>query len=459
MTLGVVILAAGKGTRMHSAMPKVLHEAAGLPLVEHVARLADHIQATKKVLVLSEDCVEAVQSRFGDRYSYVVQHKRLGTGHAVLQARAALDGQVDEVLVLYGADPLMRVESLAGLVELRRETQALAAITTFIAQPPAGYGRIVRNERGQVQAIVEEKNASAEQRLITEVNQGVAVYAANWLWPALEALQPNPATHEYYLTDLVEQALQTAGEGAVVAWQLADAREALGVNDRWELAQASAILQARKLQALMQSGVTIIDPATTYIDLDVVVGPDTVILPGTLLRGATSIGRGCTIGPHSMIVDSTLADRCKVVYSVIEHARMETGCDIGPFGHLRKGAHLMEDVHMGNFGEVKNATLGRGTKMGHFSYIGDADVGADVNIGAGTITCNFAADGRKYRTEIGDGAFIGSDTLLRAPVTVGERGVTGAGSVVTKDVPPGGVAVGMPARVIRRLPPSEDSIS
>lgn len=448
MTLGVVVLAAGQGTRMKSATPKVLHRAAGLTLVEHVTRLADAVDASQIVLVLSDDTLEAVQQHFGDRYGYVVQHERLGTGHAVMQARELLQGKTDEVLVLYGADPLMQTASVQQLVAARRTIHAKAAITTFIATPPTGYGRIIRNQHGAITAIVEERDATPEQKLITEVNQGVAVYDAAWLWNALDQIKPNERNGEYYLTDLVELALHEGGEvGSLV---LRDPDEALGVNDRAQLAQIGAILNRRKLDQLMRDGVTIVDPANTYVDVDVQIGMDSVILPGSILKGTTQIGERCTIGPNSYIENSHLGNGCRVTYSMVEFARMDDGANIGPYGHLRKGAHLMEDVHMGNFGEVKNATLGRGTKMGHFSYIGDATIGENVNIGAGTITMNFSADGKKHRTEIGDNAFIGSDSLLRAPITIGEGAITGGGSVVTKPVPAHSVAVGMPARVIRR---------
>ncbi|MBA3470930.1 MAG: bifunctional UDP-N-acetylglucosamine diphosphorylase/glucosamine-1-phosphate N-acetyltransferase GlmU [Herpetosiphonaceae bacterium] len=456
MTLGVVVLAAGQGTRMRSALPKVLHPAAGIPLVEHVTRLADAVGAARIVLVLSADTLEPVRARLGERYQYVVQPERLGTGHAVQQARAALAGRADEVLVLYGADPLMRLESVRQLIEARRTTRALAAITTFTATPPAGYGRIVRDASQSIAAIVEERDATPAQRAITEVNQGVAVYAGAWLWPALDRVQPNRGNGEYYLTDLVALALAERGQGAVASIQLADPDEALGVNDRAQLAAVGAILNRRKVHQLLLAGVTVVDPASTYVDVDVAVGIDTILHPGTILRGQTRLGERCSIGPNTLIEDSTLGDGCRASYSVIEQARMDDGANVGPFGHLRKGAHLMENVHMGNFGEVKNATLGPGTKMGHFSYIGDATLGADVNIGAGTITCNFAADGKKYHTEIGDGAFIGSDSLLRAPVSVGAGATTGAGSVVTKDVPAGATAVGMPARVIRSASPAPE---
>lgn len=435
---------------MRSALPKILHTSAGIPLVEHVTRLADQAGATLITLVVSPDTLEPVQARLGAGYSYAVQAEARGTGHAVLQARAALEGRADEVLVLYGADPLMRPESVQALLEARRSSGALVGITTFEASPPTGYGRIIRDAAGQVSTIVEERSATAAQRRISEVNQGVAVYDAAFLWAALSQLAPDPLAGEYYLTDLVALALAERGPGAVVAQRLADPDEALGVNDRAQLAQATAIITRRKLEALMRDGVTIIDPRNTVVELDVVIGPDSVVLPGCMLCGATRIGAGAEIGPHTTIIDSVIGDNCRITHSVVEYARMERGASIGPFGHLRKGAHLLEDVHMGNFGEVKNATLGAGSKMGHFSYVGDATIGANVNIGAGTITCNFSADGRKERTIIGDNAFIGSDTLLRAPVSIGPGAITGAGSVVTKDIPAGAVAVGMPARVIRR---------
>lgn len=452
--LGVVILAAGEGTRMRSALPKVLHPLCGRPLVEHVLDLGRQVGAARTALVLAPDTVDQLRARFGDGYDYVVQAERRGTGHALMQARPLLEGEVDRVLVLYGADPLMRVGSAAALVEQLDQSNARAAITTFIAAPPTGYGRIVRDSAGQVQAIVEERDASPAQRMITEVNQGVAVYDAAWLWPHLDLLRPSPVKGELYLTDLVAMAVREGGPGAVVAHQLADPSEALGINDRWELAQAEAVLRERILRDLMVGGVTVVDPAHTYVDAGVAVGPDTTLLPGTMLKGTTTIGARCVVGPYSVIEDSEIGDDCRVTASFLERAVMEDGSNIGPMSHLRPGARLGPGVHVGNFGEINRSTLGAGTKMGHFSYVGDATVGENVNIGAGAITANY--DGKhKHPTAIGDGAFIGSDTILRAPITVGTESRTGAGSVVTKNVPDGMLAVGVPARNIRRFAPPE----
>ena len=301
--------------------------------------------------------------------------------------------------------------------------------------------------------IVEERDATAAQRLIGEVNQGVVLYDAAWLWPNLGQLRPSPFKHEYYLTDLVARGVAERGPGAIAAIELADAEEALGVNDRIELAEAQRIMQRRVLESLMRAGVTIVDPAHTYIDADVEIGQDTVILPGTFLRGRTRIGRDCVIGPHSVIEDSQIADGCRVKASFMEGAQMDAGCDIGPMSHVRPGTHIGPGVHLGNFAEVNRSTLAAGVKQGHFSYIGDAEVGSNVNIGAGTITANYgdkrAEPGtHKHRTRIEADVKLGSDTLLVAPVTVGAGAITGAGAVVTKDIPAGAVAVGVPARLV-----------
>lgn len=453
--LGVVILAAGGGTRMLSALPKVLHPLCGRPLVAHVIDTARQLEATDITLVVAPGIHEQVRESFGDGYGYAIQAEQLGTGHAVQQARPLLEGAVDQVLVLYGADPLMKVASIRQLLDALTRPNVVAAITTFEADPPTGYGRIVRDADRQVCEIVEERDATPEQREITEVNQGVVAYDASWLWTHLDMLKPSPQKGEYYLTDLVALAIAEHGPGAVAAVKLDDPAEALGINNRWELAKAEAIMRERILQTLMiEDGITVIDPAHTYVDAGVKIGRDSVILPGTMLKGTTTIGERCVIGPYSVIEDSTIGNDCRVKSSYLERAIMDDGADIGPMSHLRPNAHLGPHVHVGNFAEVNRSSLGAGTKMGHVSYIGDAQIGEKVNIGAGTITANY--DGNdKYPTTVGPGAFIGSDTMLVAPVNLGTEARTGAGSVVTKDIPDGMLAVGVPARVIRKVSPPQ----
>ena len=345
------------------------------------------------------------------------------------------------MLVLYGDTPLITRETLQTLVDEHWRRGAAATILTFRPPDPGHYGRIVRGRDGKVQAIVEWKEASPQIRAIREVNSGIMCFDADFLWASLSKLQPKHG--EYYLTDVVEMAV---AQGRSVGAQEADTEEVLGVNDRVELAQAEAILRRRINQQWMLAGVTVQDPTTTYIDADVELGQDTVIYPNTYLREATRIGPDCRIGPNTLIRDSTLGARCEVRLSVVEGAVLEDDVDVGPFSHLRPNVYLSRGVHVGNFTELKNARLGPGTKTGHFSYLGDAQVGAEVNIGAGTVTCNY--DGvRKLRTIIEDGAFIGSDVMLVAPVRIGHGARIGAGAVVTHDVPPNSLAYGVPARV------------
>lgn len=451
--LGVVILAAGEGTRMRSARPKVLHEIVGKPLVEHVLALAANVGATQTVLVLAPDTIDALRERWGDHYAYVVQAERRGTGHALMQAQSLLQGKAERVLVLYGADPLMRPESVRMLLHALDQPGVVGAITTFRPASPTGYGRIVRDAANHVVAIVEERDATPEQRLIGEVNQGVVAYDSAWLWPHLQQLTPSPIKGEYYLTDLVALAVQERGAGAIATVELDDPSEALGVNDRIELAEAEAVLRRRILHDLMRSGVTVVDPSHTYVDAGVEVGPDTILLPGTMLKGRTRIGRDCLIGPNSVIEDTQIGDRCTIKASFIEGAVLDDDVDMGPLSHIRPGSHIGPHVHLGNFAEVNRSTLETGVKQGHFSYIGDATVGENVNIGAGTITANYgdkrAEPGtRKHKTKVGANTKLGSDTMLVAPVNVGADVVTGAGAVVTKDLPDGAVAVGVPARIV-----------
>jgi len=448
-----IVLAAGKGTRMKSARPKVLHPLLGRPMAAYALQAVQEATGRKPIVVIGHQA-EAVRAGLGpDRAEYVVQDPPLGTGHAVLQARPRVVNRARVVLVTNGDMPLLRAETLRALLEAHAAHPGPITLLTVLADDPRGFGRIVRDAQGRVQAIVEEAHATPEQRAIRELNVGVYVFDAAWLWSALEQIPLSPKG-EYYLTDTI--ALAVAQGQAVQPVLLEDPTEAIGVNTRVHLAEAAAVLRERIVRRWMLAGVTFIDPARVYIEDTVTLGQDTVVWPDTYLLGDTHIGPECELGPNTYIRDSRLGARCRVFASVLEHAVVEDDVDIGPYGHLRKGAHLARGVHMGNFGEVKNAYLGPGVKMGHFSYIGDATIEAGVNIGAGTITCNYDGE-RKHPTYIGRDAFIGSDTMLVAPVRIGQGARTGAGSVVTKDVPDYSLAVGVPARVIRRLPRPQTS--
>lgn len=448
-SLTIAILAAGMGARMRSKVPKVLHPVGGRPMLQRVLDVASALGAARTCLVcppLSGEAGRAVAAAAGEGALVAEQREPLGTGHALLQARALLDGYGTDLVVLYGDTPLLRPHTVQALVELRRGAGAAVALLTALVDDPAGYGRVLRRPDGTVCGVVEHALATPEQRAIREINTGVMCLDAAWAWPRLPELPPRPgrAGTEYFLPDLVARAVQ---EGRpVVAHVLDNPDEAMGIDDRVRLAEAEAVLRRRINYMHMLNGVTIADPATTYIEEGVTIGRDTVILPHTYLSGGTVIGEDCRIGPQSFIRASHIGARCVVWASVVEEAILEEDVQVGPFSHLRPGAHLERGVHVGNYAEVKNSLLGIGVAMHHFGYIGDATVGAHTNIGAGTVTCNF--DGRrKHRTVIGEGAFIGSDSILVAPVEVGAGALTGAGSVVTRDIPPGAKAYGVPARV------------
>ena len=440
--LSVVILAAGQSKRMKSELPKVLHPLAGKPMVQYAVEMAAELTPEKPLLVVGNGA-DQVRRAVGDQVIYVEQRELLGTGHALLQTRPLLEGRSETVAAWYADMPLLSADTQRQLLELLEESKGPIAMLTVEADDPMGFGRILRDEAGQVVGIVEEAVATEEQKAIRELNCGVYCFDGHWLWPHLAQLPLSPKG-EYYLTDLVAMAV---AEGQVVeALKISDVTEVLGINDRSHLAQAEAAMRQRINQKWMLEGVTLLAPALTFIDATVEIGQDTVIYPNTYLEGATTIGRLCRLGPNTIVRDSTIGNGCTIEASVVEGAVLEEGVDVGPFSHLRKGVHLAKGVHVGNFAEVKNSYLGPGTRMGHFSYLGDATVGEDVNIGAGTITCNY--DGQhKHPTIIEDGAFIGSDTMLVAPVRVGAGAKIGAGSVVTHDIPPGSVAYGVPARV------------
>ena len=439
--IDVLILAAGMGTRMKSAKPKVLHELLGKPMVEYIFSAVKGLCAEPPVVVVGSGA-EQVKAKLGDKARYVLQDPQLGTAHAVGCAKSMLKGKSDAVIVANSDFPLITSQTYSALVEEHFRSGAKLTVCTVTADDPRGFGRVLRDDSGRIMRIVEDKDATTEQKTIRELNSNPYCFDADWLWASLDKIKKS-AAGEYYLTDLIQIAYD---EGlAVASIEVKDRDESIGINTRVHLAEASKALQKRINTRWMLEGVTLIDPEKIYIEDGVTIGRDTVLYPEVYLRGDSAIGEGCEIGPSVVIKNTRIGNRCRILFAMLESARLENDVDMGPFGHLRKGAHLDEHVHMGNFGEIKNSHLGPGTKMGHFSYIGDAQIGPNVNIGAGTVTCNFDGEG-KFKTEIGEGAFIGSDTMLVAPIKIGKGAKTGAGAVVTHDVPDATVVVGVPAK-------------
>ena len=431
----VVVLAAGKGTRMKSAVPKVLHRAGELRLVEHVLRNAQRLTPQTVTLIVGYQA-EIVEATLGKRLglAFALQEPQLGTGHALLQAEPVLRGQSGTVVLLSGDVPLLRAATLSALVRRHADRGAAATVLTAVVQNPHGYGRIVRDAAGAIAGIVEHGDATDEQRGITEINSGVYAFDLAPLFDALRQIGAANAQGEYYLPDLVGI---YRSRGLVVETLIADdPREILGVNSRKELADVTAILRSTRNEELMEAGVSIVDPGSTFIGPDVTVGADTTIHPNVYLEGRTNIGSGCTIHSGVRIIDSHIDDDVTINnFCVIVESQVARGAKVGPFAHIRPQSLVGEQAHVGNFVELKKTTLGRGSKANHLSYLGDATIGEKVNVGAGTITCNY--DGVvKHPTVIEDGAFIGSDTQLIAPVRVGRGAYVAAGSSITTDVPP-----------------------
>jgi bifunctional UDP-N-acetylglucosamine pyrophosphorylase / glucosamine-1-phosphate N-acetyltransferase len=435
--LAVVIMAAGKGKRLRSALPKVLHPVSGKPVLWHVLQAARRTRPDRLIVVVGHDReqVEEAVGSWGIEATFVEQGEPLGTGHAVMVSERAV-GRAREVLVLPGDNPLITGEHLRDLLRLHRRRKPAATVQTTELPDATGYGRVVR-DGDRFERIAEEREASAAERRIQEVATSVYVFQREDLYRALPRVGRDNTQNEYYLPDVLEILVE---KGEDVRAILADFGGALDVNTRGSLARAAAVLRARINEDLMAAGVTLIDPDRTYVDAGVRVDRDTTLLPGTHLEGDTRIGAGCVIGPDARVVDSRVADGAEIRSSVVLGARIGEGAAVGPYSHIRPGTVLAKGARAGSFVEIKNSRIGEGSKVPHLAYVGDATVGKDVNVGAGTITCNY--DGvRKHRTRIGDGAFIGSDTMLVAPVRVGKGAVTGAGSTITRDVPPGALAV------------------
>jgi bifunctional UDP-N-acetylglucosamine pyrophosphorylase/glucosamine-1-phosphate N-acetyltransferase len=435
----MVVLAAGKGTRLKSSLAKVLHRAGGRPLVEHVVRACQSLKPRAIIAIVGHQAeqVTSVLEPLGVRT--VLQEPQRGTGHAMLVARRALGKASKYAIVMPGDAPLVRTETLAALARIHKQGKAAATILSAKVANPAGYGRILRREDGSVSAIVEDSKLTNEQRSIDEINSSIYAFTLEKLWPCLAKLRPDNKHRELYLTDAIGL-LREQGE-TVLAQVAADADEVLGCNTRADLAEVDLVFRKRKRAELMDSGVSMQLPETILVDPDVTVGPDTLLEPEVQLLGKTRIGANCTIRTGSIISDSTLDDRVLVKpYSVVHTSELASDTQVGPFAHLREHVHLMPGSRLGNFVEAKKTTLGERVKAMHLTYLGDATIGSESNIGAGTITCNY--DGvNKNPTTIGKRVFIGSDTALVAPVNVGDGAYVGAGSVITEDVPADALAL------------------
>ncbi len=456
-TTVAVVLAAGLGTRMKSHLPKVLHPLLGRPMLAYVLSAAEEATGTRPLVVYSPP-TEKVRETFASVADFVLQDEPRGTGDAVRCALAALPPTTTDVVILSGDVPLVPPPLIAELAEARRSDGAVMTLVTFEAMDPGRLGRVVRDpdDDDAVLRIVEVKDATADELMVVEVNAGLYAFDADWLRSRIGALRPSAATGELYLTELA--ALARADRRRVTAFLVDDDGTLAGINDRQDLADAASLMGEIINVAHMRAGVTMEDPSTAYVDATVELATDVVLEPNVILRGATRIGEGTRIGAGTRIVDSVVGRDCVIVASVLEEAEVEDEVRIGPFAHLRPGASIGRGARLGNYAEVKNSRIGPGVQQHHFSYIGDAEVGERTNIGAGTITANY--DGRrKHRTTIGARAFIGSDTMLVAPVTVGDDARTGAGSVVTHDVPAGMVAVGVPARLREPRPASEGDVA
>lgn len=432
-----VILAAGQGTRMKSKLYKVLHPVCGKPMVQHVVDNI-HTLDVERIVTIVGHGAELVKEQLGNKSEYALQAEQLGTAHAVQQAESALGNEEGTTLVICGDTPLIRPETMQALLAHHNELNAKATILTAVADNPTGYGRIIRDENGQVSQIVEQKDANDEQKLVTEINTGTYCFDNKALFETLKLVGNDNAQGEYYLPDVIE-ILQKQGE-VVAAYVTPDFNETLGVNDRVALAEAETLMQARIQETHMRNGVTILAPYSTSISADAIIGRDTVLKPGVVIEGKTVIGEDCIIGPNSQITNSTIGERTEIKQSVLTDSVVGNDTAVGPFAHLRPQAQLGNDVKIGNFVEVKKSVLQDGSKVSHLSYIGDAKVGKDVNIGCGSITVNY--DGKnKFETVIEDNVFIGCNSNLVAPVKVGEGAFVAAGSTITKDVPADSLAI------------------
>ena len=445
-------MAAGLGTRMRSRTPKVLHPICGRPMLAYVLDAAVAATGGRPLVVISPP-VAQIADVFADEAEFATQAEPRGTADAIAAALAQLPADVDEIIVLSGDVPLVDPALLSELAAARRDNDAAVALISVDMDDPAMLGRVDRGPDGRIVGVVEYKDAAPDQLQISEINSGLYAFDVAWLRARIADIEPSPVTGELYLPELIP--LARADDRAVATLEVEDDGTLLGINDRAQLADAELEMRLRINESHMRAGVTLQDPATTFIDASVRIAEDVTLEPGVILRGQTVIERDALIRTGSQIFDTRIGERSVVWASVLEDSVVEADVSIGPFSHVRKGAHIGPRVELGNFAEVKNSVIGAGTKSHHFSYLGDADVGEKVNIGAGSITANY--DGtNKHRTRIGKGAFIGSDTIMRAPVSIGEGAFTGAASLVTHDVPDGATVLGVPARPHERRPGAAD---
>ena len=453
MTNYAVILAAGKGTRMKSDLPKVLHKVAGISMLEHVFRSVNAINPEKTVTVVGHKA-ELVEQVLAGQTDFVRQMEQLGTGHAVMMAEPVLENLTGQTLVIAGDTPLITGESLKNLIDFHINHKNVATILTAEADNPFGYGRIVRNQHGEVLKIVEQKDASDFEQQIKEINTGTYVFDNASLFKALKNINTNNAQGEYYITDVIG-IFRENGE-KVGAYTLKDFDESLGVNDRVALATAEGVMRRRINQQHMVNGVSFVNPDATYIDVDVEIAPEVQLEANVTLKGQTKIGAETILTNGTYIVDSVIGERTVITNSMIEESSVADGVTVGPYAHIRPGSSLAKDVHVGNFVEIKGSSIGENTKAGHLTYIGNSEVGANVNFGAGTITVNY--DGQnKYKTIIGDNVFVGSNSTIIAPVELGDNSLVGAGSTIDKDVPANAIAIGRSRQInkedyAKRLP-------
>lgn len=441
-----VILAAGKGTRMKSKLYKVLHPVCGKPMVQHVIDSLSHLKLQETIVVVGHGAEEVKERVSAEGISYVLQEEQLGTGHAVKMAKDRLQDRIGDTLILCGDTPLLTTETLQSFIHFHQKEKADVTVLTTQLEDPTGYGRIVRNAAGEVNRIVEQKDANEEEKQIKEINTGVYLFSNEQLMDSLNKIQNNNSQGEYYLTDCIQILFEKGKK--VLAYLTNDPDETMGVNDRVALAEAEQIMKKRINQHHMRAGVTIIDPQSTYIGTEVEIGSDTILHPGTIITGKTQIGQDCVIGPHTELRDAKVGDQSVIQHSVVIESCVGKATSVGPFAYIRPGSEIGDHCKVGDFVEVKNSKIGNGSKIPHLSYVGDAEIGQAVNMGCGSITVNYDGQ-KKHLTQVGDGSFVGCNVNLIAPVEIGAGSYIAAGSTITDSTPSQSFAIARERQVTK----------